>query len=33
MRLVKAHALGNDFLLIEASELASIADRSALATK
>jgi diaminopimelate epimerase len=31
MRLVKAHALGNDFLLVEKSELASIADRSALA--
>lgn len=31
MRLVKAHALGNDFLLVEESEVASFSDRPALA--
>ena len=31
VRIVKAHAFGNDFLLVEASEVASVADRPALA--
>lgn len=31
MRIVKAHALGNDFLLMEEHELASDADRAAVA--
>jgi diaminopimelate epimerase len=31
VRVIKAHAFGNDFLLIEASEVASVRDRPALA--
>ncbi|HVL67858.1 MAG TPA: diaminopimelate epimerase [Vicinamibacterales bacterium] len=31
MRLVKAHALGNDFLLVDEAELASSVDRAAVA--
>jgi diaminopimelate epimerase len=31
MRVVKAHAFGNDFLLVEQSEIADGIDRSALA--
>jgi diaminopimelate epimerase len=31
MKIVKAHAFGNDFLLVEASEVAAVEDRPALA--
>jgi diaminopimelate epimerase len=31
MRLIKSHALGNDFLLVDASDIGSIADRPAFA--
>src|SRR5262249_38139682 len=31
MRIVKAHAFGNDFLLVEEAELQAVADRPALA--